>query len=193
MLGAADTAFAVLFLVRSTKNTLKKAGLNEGVLVGGHGLPKDISSVTMKDGKVVTPQMVREMDEWLEMLEGAEDKDFDPDALSGLPLDEDLTQRTSQLERLRKLVSNEDWRARRLAVKTLAAARELDNVPILIYALTDEDSEVPIYARDGLRLISRKLKGFGMPETATPDQKHAAAEKWKKWYLSIRPDGELLD
>jgi hypothetical protein len=182
-----------LFLVRSTEKSIKEAVLNEGVLIGGYGLPKNIANVTMQDGKVVPPQMVREMDEWLEMLEGAEDKDFDPNALSGMTLDDDLNERTSQLVRLRKLVSNEDWRARRVAVKTLAAARELDNVPILIYALTDEDSEVPIYARDGLRLISRKLTGFGMPERATEDQKQAAAEKWKKWYLSIRPDGELLD
>jgi hypothetical protein len=136
------------------------------------------------------------------MLESAEDKDFDPDALSGATLDDDLNERTNQLVRLRKLVSNDDYRARRVAVKMLATARELDNVPVLIYALTDEDSEVPIYARDGLRFISRKFKGFGMPDlvikngkviSPTPDQKQAAAEKWKKWYLSIRPDGELLD
>lgn len=194
MVGAgADTAFAVLFLARGTKKSIRKAVLNEGVLVGGHGFPKNITNITMKDGKVVTPQMVREMDEWLEMLEGAEDKEFDPEAMEGMSLDDDLTQRTSQLERLRKLVSNEDWRARRVAVRTLATARELDNVPILIYALTDKDSEVPMYARDGLRFISRKFKGFGMPDRATPGQKQAAADKWKKWYLSIRPDGELLD
>lgn len=188
-----DTAFAVLFLTRSSQKSIRKAVLNEGVLRGGHGLPKDIRNVTMQDNKVVTPQMVKEMDEWLKMLEGAEDKDFDPNAFEGMSLDDDLTQRTSQLERLRKLVSNDDWRARRAAVKTLATARELDNIPILIYALTDEDSEVPTYARDGLRFISRKFNGFGMPERANADQKQAAAEKWKKWYLSIRPDGELLD
>ncbi len=197
-----DTAFAVLFLTRSSKTTIQKAVLNEGVLWGGQGLPKNLTNVTMQDGQVVTPQMIREMDEWLEMLEGAEDKEFDPDALSTLPLDEDLTERTSQLERLRKLVSNDDYKARRVAVKTLASARELDNVPILIYALTDKDSQVPMYARDGLRFISRKFTGFGMPDLITkdenvvqptPDQKQAAAAKWKKWYLSIRPDGELLD
>jgi len=27
----------------------------------------------------------------------------------------------------------------------------------------------------------------------TPDQQQAVAEKWKKWYLSIRPDGELIE
>ena len=194
MIGAsADTAFAVLFLVRSSKKSIKKAVLNEGLLRGGYGLPKDIRNVTMHDNRVVTPQMVQEMDEWLEMLEGAEDKDFDPNAFEGMTLDEDLTQRTSQLERLRKLVSSDDWQARRAAVKKLATARELDNVPILIYALTDKDSEVPTYARDGLRFISRKFSGFDMPERASADQKQAAAEKWKKWYLSIRPDGELLD
>lgn len=203
MIGAAaDTAFAVLFLIRGTKKSIKDAVVNEGVLVGGQGLPKNITNITMKDGQVTAPKMVREMGEWLEMVEGAEDKDFDPDAFTGMTLDDDLTERTSQLERLRKLVTNDDYKARRAAVKKLATARELDNVPILIYALTDTDPEVPIYARDGLRFISRKLKGFGMPDLVTKngkvvpptsDQKQAAAKEWKKWYLSIRPDGELLD
>jgi hypothetical protein len=191
---ACDTAFGVLFLIRGTKKAIKKAVHSEGVLIGGHGLPKDLANVRMDGGQVVTPQMVREVDDFMKLIEDAEDKEFDATALPGeLSLDEDLTKRTSQLEQLRELVSNEDWRARRTAVKTLAAARDLDNVPILIYALTDEDSEVPKYARDGLRFISRKLEGFGMPDNANEQQTQAAVKQWKEWYLSIRPDGEFVD
>jgi len=191
---AIDTAFAVLFLARSSQKSIRKAVHNEGVLQGGYGLPKDLTNVRMDGGQLVTPQMVREVDDFLKLIEDAEDKEFDATALPGeLSLDEDLTKRTSQLEQLRELVSNEDYRARRTAVKTLAADRDLDNVPILIYALTDEDPEVPRYARDGLRFISRKLQGSGMPDKANEQQKQAAVKQWKKWYLSIRPDGEFVD
>jgi len=190
---AVDTAFAVLFLVRSTKKSIGKAVMNEGVLVGGHGLPKDIANATMQDGKVVKPQSIRDVDDLLKMVEGADNKEFDANALDGLSLDADLEKRTNQLVRLRELVSNEDYSARRAAVKMLASARELDNVPALIYALTDQDQDVARYARDGLRFISRKFQGFGLSERPTADQKQAAAEKWKTWYLSIRPDGELLE
>jgi len=193
-----DTAFAILFLTRSSKGPPNGAPM-EGTVFHDDDLLKNPPNVRRKDGSVVT---LRDMEEWLEMLEDAGDMDFDPDALPILPLEDELTLRTSQLERLRKLVSSDDYRLRRAAVRTLASARELDNVPVLIYALTDGDSEAPMYARDGLRLISRKFSGFGMPDLIvkggkvvqpTKDQKQAAAAAWKKWYLSIRPDGELLD
>jgi len=110
-----------------------------------------------------------------------------------LSLDDDIEKRTNQLVRLRDLVSNEDASIRQLTVKTLASVRELDNVPALIYAVTDPDQIVARSARDGLRLISRKFQGVGMPDNPTRDQQQAAAEEWKKWYLSIQPDGELIE
>ena len=192
--GEIDTSLAILFLVRGTQTTVEPAVLYKGILIAGHTLKKNIANATMRDGQVVTPQPTREFDDWLEIIEGAEDRKFDPDALPGkLSLCQDIDIRTNQLVRLRELVSNEDWSVRRLVVKTLASARELDNVPALIYALTDPNHDVARSARDGLRFISRKFQGLGMPDNPTPDQKRAAAEKWKKWYLSIRPDGKLLD
>ena len=192
--GEIDTSLAILFLLRSTQTTFEPAALHKGVLITGHDLPRNIANATMRDGQVVTPQPTREFDDWLKIIEGAHDGEFDPDALPGeLSLDQDIEKRTNQLARLRELVSNEDWSVRRLAVKTLASVRELDNVPALIYALTDPNQHVARSARDGLRFISRKFQGLGMPDNPTPDQKRAAAEKWKKWYLSIRPDGEFLE
>ncbi|MBC8873994.1 MAG: hypothetical protein H8E44_31520 [Planctomycetes bacterium] len=200
--GEIDTSFAILFLVRSTQKSIGTAILNEGVLVGGQGLPKNITNATMQDGKVVTPKAQRDVDDLLKIVESADNKEFDPDAFEGMSLHDDIEKRTNQLVRLREMVSNEDYNARRVAVRTLAEARELDNVPALIYALTDEDGSVVMSARDGLRFISRRFSGFGMPDlkvqnekmiTPTPDQQQAVAEKWKKWYLSIRPDGELIE
>ena len=188
------TAFAVLFLTRSSQKSIKKATLDEGLLVGGMGLPKDLTNARIQDGQVVTPQMVRDVDDLLELLNSAEDKEFDAKALpGGLSLDADLTKRTSQLERLRAMVTNENFDARLAAVKTLARSRELDNVPALIYALSDPDWRVVEAARDGLAFISRKFQGYGPPPQATVEQVQAAQAKWKQWYLAIRPDGQLMD
>lgn len=189
-----DTAFAVLFLTRSSQKSIKKATLDEGILIGGMGLPKDLTNARMQDGKVVTPQMVRDVDDLLQLLGSAEDKDFDATALpGGLSLDADLTKRTSQLERLRALVTNENFEARLAAVKTLAKSRDLDNVPALIFALTDPNPMIVQEAESGLRFISRKFAGFGLPAQPTKAQLDASRLKWRAWYLSIRPDGQLLD
>lgn len=188
------TAFAVLFLTRSSQKSIKKATLDEGILVGGMGLPKDLTNARIQDGQVITPQMVRDVDDLLELLSNTENKEFDAEALpGGLSLDADLTKRTSQLERLRAMVTNENFEARLAAVKTLGRSRELDNVPALIYALSDPDWRVVEAARDGLSFISRKFQGYGPPPQATEQQVQAARAKWKEWYLAIRPDGQLLD
>jgi hypothetical protein len=188
-----DTAFAVLFLTRSSQKTIRKSVPDEGLLVGGMGMPKNMANARMKDGQVVTPQAVRDVDDLLEMLEETDNPDFDPKAFRGVPLDEDLTKRNSQLVRLRELVTVENATARLAAVKTLARARDLDNVPILIFALSDPYWRVALEARDGLRFISRKIEGYGLPREPTEQQVIAVQEKWKAWYLSIRPDAELVE
>jgi hypothetical protein len=188
-----DTAFGVLVLLRSMQKTIEKAALGEGILIGGKGLPKDLTNARMVDCQVVTPQMIRDVDDLLDLVNSAEDKEFDPKSLpGGVSLDVDLTKRTSQLERLREMVTNKDYAARLLAVKTLAKARELDNVPALIYALGDPDARIREEARDGLRFISRKFEGFG-PGEADADKAKESVARWKAWYVSIRPDAEFLD
>jgi hypothetical protein len=191
---ATDTAFAMLFLTRSSQQALRKSTLEEGTLIAGRGLPKDLTNARMQDGKVVTPQMVREVDDLLDLLKSAEDKDFDATALpGGLTLGQDLTKRTSQLERLRELVTHADFNARLAAVKTLARSHNLDNVPALIHALSDPNPAIVVGARDGLRFISRKFDGFGMPDRPTEQQVQAAQTKWKEWFRSIRPGAEFIE
>jgi HEAT repeat protein len=91
------------------------------------------------------------------------------------------------------MVSDGDFHARFAAVKTLARARELENVPALIYALSDPDKRVMLEAREGLRFISRRFYGFGLPDNPSKAQVQTAQDNWKAWYLSIRPDAELLE
>ena len=49
-----STAFAVLFLTRSTQRAIQKAGYGEGRLTGGRGLPSSVANVQVKRGKIVS-------------------------------------------------------------------------------------------------------------------------------------------
>ncbi len=189
-----DTSFAILFLTRSSRSVLRQGVPDEGTLIGGRGLPRNLANARLVDGQVVTPQMIRDVDDLLNLVASTADHDFDATRLpGGLTLDEDLTRRTSQLERLRQMVSDPDYQRRLAAVKTLGRSRDLDNVPALIYALSDPDPRVVREARDGLRRISRRFRGFGLPANPTTQQVDAAVQRWKHWYRSIRPDGAFIE
>jgi hypothetical protein len=80
-----------------------------------------------------------------------------------------------------------------LAVKTLGKDRDLDNAPVLIYALTDPDIRVVLEADRALRALSRKVDGVGLEPGATREQIAEAKKAWTAWLVSIRPDAQLLD
>ena len=94
---------------------------------------------------------------------------------------------------LKELAGNASAEARLAAVRALGKQRNLDHVPTLIYALTDPDPVVVREARDGLRRIGRKFRGFGLPDEPTELELHAAKRNWQAWYRAIRPDAELED
>jgi hypothetical protein len=75
-----------------------------------------------------------------------------------------------------------------VAVRALGRQDKLENVPVLIHALTDPDPRVVKAARDALRLISRKVDGFGLPDGPSADERESVIKKWKTWYRSVRPD-----
>ena len=70
---------------------------------------------------------------------------------------------------------------------------ELRVVPALIFGLSDPDESVRKYARDGLRFISRRFEGYGMPDEPTNAQVRQAQRKWRAWYLTMRPGFVFLD
>jgi hypothetical protein len=185
-----DTAFGILFLMRSAQRTIEKASAEfHGVLTGGKGLPGDLSDVKMDRGKIVRTPFQGTADALLEILEDADHAEFDDTVANAtVTLSENPAQRKQQLIRLRRLVRAEDFNIRMAAVKTLARDRNLDNVPTLIFALSDPDSRVFLTARTGLRFISRKFTGVGMSDTPTDKERQEAIQAWKQWYLSIRPD-----
>jgi HEAT repeat protein len=110
-----------------------------------------------------------------------------------IALSDDPQQRLRELERLRRLVAAEEYAVRMAALKALHNTRDLDNVPVLIFALGDPDPRVVRKAHDALRVLSRKIDGFGLPEDPSDGAKLEAIEHWKQWFLSIRPDAQFLN
>ena len=197
-----STCFAILFLARSSQKTIARIdpSLGAGVLLGGMGLPPNVADLTERDGKVVETPLAGSIDELLAMIEKPNaELDALVDSRKPLALDGDVTKRAGQIAKLRSLVSAGNFNARLLAVRTLAKSRELDNVPLLIYALSDPidqknpDYRIVLEADRGLRFLSRKFAGVGLPPTPKPQEQQAAIAAWKDWYKSVRPDAEFLD
>ena len=87
----ADTSFATLFLLRSSKKSIEKAfGFGESVLIFGRGLPRDTAKVALLGGKVVAAVDTKTAGYALPLLEKDGGPDFEKglEALGQLPADE---------------------------------------------------------------------------------------------------------
>jgi len=105
-----------------------------------------------------------------------------------LKLATDPEERRKQIDRLVRLVrGSQSWQARRVAARLLGQSGELRVVPALIYALSDPDVPVKRFARDGLRFVSRRFDGWGMPDQPTEQEVKEAQQAWRDWYLSLDP------
>jgi len=137
----------------------------------------------------------------LAIIEDPENPELKRLAAAGeaIELDSNVTKRSGQITRLRAIVSSGSFEARLTAVKALGKARDLDNVPVLLYALTDPVSQdkpdwrIIREADKALRFVSRKFAGVGLPEEPTPLDVKNVQQAWTDWYLAIRTDAELLD
>jgi hypothetical protein len=180
------TAFAILFLVRSTQKSIRMH-LGEGTLVGGRGLSADLSRMKVKKGRLVKERKPTDVDNLLEMLAGDQNEELD--ALLGDTIEIDVkTLGPDEARRLEQLIKTGSAETRLLAVEAIGRLRDLDYVPSLLYALTDPDKRVVRAARDGLEFVSRRFDGFGPPDNFTETERYDALDKWKKWYRSIRPN-----
>jgi hypothetical protein len=181
-----DTAFAVLFLLRSTQQSIQ-ASLGEGTLVGGRGLPANVAAATLRGNKVIANQMQTKVGEMLAMVDDADQSRLDELARDprGLVVGEIDA---ASARRLEQLVRGGEPAVRLLAVRALGRSGNLDYVPTLIYALTDPDRDVALGARDALQFVSRRFDGFGPPDGFTERERFDAVEAWKNWYQSLRPD-----
>ncbi len=193
---AVATAFTILVLSRGTRKAIKRAeALGEGTLVGGMGLPPNTENMKERNGKLVDSPLTGTVDELLGILDDKDNPELARMAESKqvVSLDPDITRRAGQITRLRAMVSAPSFETRLVAVRSLAKVRDLDNVPVLLYALSDPDIRIIRAADRGLRFNSRKLEGVMPLDTPTKETLISLRNRWKQWYLSIRPDAELLD
>jgi hypothetical protein len=192
---AVDTSFAILFMNRAAKKLIEKAkSYGPGMLVGGRGLGGEKDSFELRNGQMVTKPLAGPAEDLLKMLDDLNAADYDQilEMMSELPSQKVETVLAAHGDKLRKLASGKEPEARMAAIVALGKTRSLDNVPALIYSLgKDEDREVVIEARKALERISRNPKGFGPQDDFNDEQRRAAVQKWKAWYLSLRPDAEV--
>ena len=169
------TGFAILFLLRSTQKSIK-ASMGEGTLVGGRGLSADLSQMRMRNGRLVAEAKPTEVDKLLEMLEG--DGSADLDALLNSPAALNMDNvGPKDAQRLKLLVKTGTPESRILAVRALGRMRDLDYVPILLFAMTDPDNRVVREARDGLRLVSRRFQGFGLKDSFSDAERYEVLDR----------------
>ena len=188
-----STAFAILFLIRSTKKALGTGA--SATTIGGYQFGDDVSNAKLISGKAVTQAPAQSVNQMLELLEGDGADDLDGKALADRAvLPTNPVERSAQLDRLERLVrGSRSWQARRVSARLLGTSDDLRVVPALIYALSDPDHAVRAYARDGLRFISRKFEGFGMPDEPTNAEIRQAQRKWREWFLTMKPGYVFLD
>ena len=186
-----DTTFALLFLQRSTRMVLNPSRFG-GTLRADRGLP-DGPWKLGKDGRIEQQKIVGPAEEILKRLENDADLEWTSEQSPDVELSDDPEERAAQIARLERLVRAAKFQPRFVAVKTLSRIRDLDRVPALIYALSDRDPLIRQQSRAGLRFISRKFGGFGLPDDPSEPDKQAAISKWKHWYSSVRPDAEFWE
>ncbi|HEX4415379.1 MAG TPA: HEAT repeat domain-containing protein, partial [Lacipirellulaceae bacterium] len=184
-----DTAFSILFLLRSTQKSIH-AKLGEGTLLAGRGLPTNLSRAKLHNGELIVEQVHTKVDQLLSMIDDGEEAKLDDLARDPSQLVVDQVDEKSA-RRLQQLVHGGEPEVRLLAVRALGRTGNLDYVPSLLYAMTDPDRRIVLEARNELRFISRNFDGPGPPDEYTEDERYQALDSWKKWYLSIRPNAVL--
>jgi hypothetical protein len=184
------TAFSVLFLMRSTQKSIQLA-LGEGTLIGGRGLPSDLSKLRVRGGRLVAPPKPTDVDTLLDMLDQDNPEAFDQllDNPAAMQIE---NAGPDDARRLQQVAKSGPAGARLLAVEALGKLRSMDQAPTLIFALSDPDRRVVRAARDGLRSISRNVEGFGPSDNFDDGERSQAVDRWKQWYRSVRPDAPPL-
>ncbi len=135
-----NTVWAILFLSKSTAKSLRRIEvkrLGAGTLLGGRGLPNDLSSMTVAGGRVVSRPMNGAIEGMLAVLEDPRAQ-FAESALSGLVTryeTEEPRRAPSSQGTVRKLLLSPDQGLRRVAAWALGRTGDLDAVPTLIRAL----------------------------------------------------------
>lgn len=192
-----NTAFGTLFLLRSSKKSLQHAYYyRSSTLLAGHGLPRDLSRVTLRNGQVVARPSASQAAAWLDCLAHAADPGYMQalEILNFLPATEAKTLVDKENEKLHELVAGGSSPHVRMAViRVLGDSDDIEQAPTLIARLSDANPAVARQSNEALRQLGRKLSGYELPEHPSPAERQSLIEKWKVWYLAICPNAEFLD
>ena len=211
-----STAFAVLFLVRSSEIiSLPPA---EGASLGGKGLGE--GTLSGGDGKIVASEAEQNLSQMIKTLKSNEKLSSEQLAQINESLkkqivefrNKDAKSRAAVQGFLRQMVGAKSYYRRLIAVRFLAGEQDMDNVPGLIYAVSDPDLRIAFEAHQGLRLISRKIDSMklseatiknarrnpGLLEKESPEvvsrmrsEFNMMEKRWSDWFLKIRPNARL--
>lgn len=193
------TSLSVLFLIRATakivKPIIKRASYGEGLMVGGRGLPGDLSALKVNQGEVQVRKNKGPVDELLAKLEASDVtgvEETQTQLVEKISLEE-VQGLVGQKDRLIKLVRDPRAEVRRTAYWALGRTNDLTAAPVLIEGLNDIDGACVIEARNALQFLSRKPLFLPETDEPTPQQRREAIVAWKKWYMSARPYQERDD
>lgn len=212
-----STCFAILFMTRATEKLVpvtpqvarvRAATYGGGVLEGGRGLPKDLGKVDKQGGQLSEKKLDTELDKVLAELGDPKSEHVEAaqkalvDAIQVGQRQELIGQKSLLL----KLAKDSRVEVRRTAFWALGRCNDLLVAPVLIKGLEDVDYDAAVEARNALCVLSRRPRGFGLPDDvvaklpadATVAEKESAFEKWRdedlrkwrEWYQSVRPYSE---
>jgi hypothetical protein len=190
----ADTAFATLFLLRSSRKSIEKAyGFGDSTLVAGRGLPKDTANVAVSRGKVLPVPRWTSAQELSPILEKPDGDAFQSGiaALVQLPAPEAAVLAAKHPDLLLRLVADRSPQARIAAVRALGNSGDLEQAGTLIRALGDPDMEVVYEACDAMRRLTRSLGKEPLSRPMSEARRNEEIQHWKAWYLSVRPEVEI--
>jgi hypothetical protein len=189
LLPTINTAFAILFLVRSTE--LLAGDPAKGTVRGNTRL--QTGNLEYKNGQITSESVKLDVDDFLKHLESG-DMDLEKFAAfnTAILLPADPAMREQRCRVLRALVKDEDAFKRLAAVKALGSVRDLNNAPALIAAMADDENEIQITAHNGLRFISRKMDSIKLSDQPSESEIVAARKHWIEWYKALRPDDRTV-
>lgn len=191
-----DTAFGVLFLLRSSKKSIERAySYGAGVMVAGRGLPRDTARVDLKNGRLIARPSLATARQWMAALDDPSGADFAAaaDLLANLAAADAPALLAAEGSRLVRLAARGAPPARIAALRVLSHSRNLDYAPVLILALGDAHPGVMRAGERGLQWLSRKLGTAELPDQPTEAARRKAIDEWKAWCSAVRPDMNFLN
>ncbi len=190
----ADTAFATLFLLRSSKKSIEKAfGFGVSTSVVGRGLPRETAEVMIADGRVMPAPEWKTADRLAPILQKNEGPQFEKGiaALRQLSPKETGLLIARHADLLRRLSADPAPEVRAAVACALGRGGDIDQTPLLIEAIDDPDESVVYEACEALRRISRSPGPGLVTRHLNKARRREEIDYWKQWYLAICPEAEF--